>query len=220
MLLPAAWALAAGTPDFPAFLGTGLGAGLTGWGLRRWGRSSHSGGAEALHPREALATVGLVGWWPPWWPRCLGLVGELPLLHRRLLEATSGLTTTGATVLTTIEAHPPGVLFWRGLLHWLGGMGIIVLAIAILPRLEVGGLQLLRAEASDTANERLRPRLRDAARLVWSIYVGLTALAALLLWARGLSLFDALVHAFGTIATASSPATRPASRPSRIQWWS
>jgi len=205
MLLPAAWALAAGTPDFPAFLGAGLGAGLTGWGLRRWGRSSHSGGAEALHPREALATVGL-GWVVASLVAAVPLAwsGSFPSFTDAFFEATSGLTTTGATVLTAIEAHPPGVLFWRGLLHWLGGMGIIVLAIAILPRLEVGGLQLLRAEASGTANERLRPRLRDAARLVWSIYVGLTALAALLLWARGLSLFDALVHAFGTIATAGS----------------
>lgn len=203
MSLPLGWSLYYHTPDRWAFLAAGLISVLAGLALRFWSRHETRGHDETLHQKEALAAVGL-GW------VVASLVAALPLawsgsfasLTDAFFEATSGLTTTGASVLTDIEAQPPGVLFWRSFLHWLGGMGIIVLAIAILPRIELGGMQLLRAEASGTANERLRPRLRNAARLVWYIYLGLSAIEALLLWGRGLSLFDALIQTFGTIATA------------------
>ena len=203
MTLPLGWSLYYEAPDRSAFLAAGLVSAALGLALRLWGRSGVRVHDEALHQKEALVVVGL-GWLVASLVAALPLAwsGSFPSLTDAFFEATSGLTTTGATVLTEIEAQPPGVLFWRSFLHWLGGMGIIVLAIAILPRLELGGMQLLRAEASGTANERLRPRLRNAARLVLFIYLGLSALEALLLLARGLSLFDALIQTFGTIATA------------------
>lgn len=203
MSLPLGWSLYYQTSDGSAFLSAGLASATLGLAIRLWSRDPQRQQGEPLHQKEALVAVGL-GW------VVAALVAALPLAWSggfasftdAFFEATSGLTTTGASILTDIEAQPPGVLFWRSFLHWVGGMGIIVLAIAILPRLELGGMQLLRAEASGTASERLRPRLRNTARLIWLIYLGLTALEAFLLWARGLSPFDALIQTFGTIATA------------------
>lgn len=116
-------------------------------------------------------------------------------------ETMSGFTTTGATILEDVEALPHGLLFWRSLTHWLGGMGIIVLSLAILPMLGVGGMQLFKAEVPGPVVDKLQPRIQDTAKLLWGVYVVFSAAETLLLMAGGLSLFDALCQTFGTMAT-------------------
>jgi len=135
--------------------------------------------------------------------------GSLPFLFTgtihgfipAVFESMSGFTTTGATVFSEIEALPHGILFWRSFTHWLGGMGIIVLAIAILPYLGVGGMQLFKAEVPGPTPERLRPRITQTAKLLWYVYLGMTVLETLLLMAGGMDLFDASTHTFATLAT-------------------
>ena len=129
------------------------------------------------------------------------LTGTLASPVAAFFEAMSGFTTTGATVFSDVEALPHGVLFWRSLTQWLGGMGIIVLVIAILPFLGVGGMQLFRAEVPGPTPERLRPRITQTAKLLWLVYVGLTASQALLYLLGGMTLFDAVSHSFTTLAT-------------------
>jgi trk system potassium uptake protein TrkH len=129
------------------------------------------------------------------------LTGALDSPTAAVFEAMSGFTTTGATVFSDIEALPRGVLFWRSLTHWLGGMGIIVLVIAVLPFLGVGGMQLFRAEVPGPTPERLRPRITQTAKLLWLVYVGLTVLETGLYVAGGMGLFDAVNHSFATLAT-------------------
>ena len=116
-------------------------------------------------------------------------------------ESMSGFTTTGATVLTEIEHLSKAMLFWRSFSHWLGGMGIVVLAVAILPMLGVGGMQLFRAEAPGPQTDRLTPRIAQTAKLLWGVYILLSVLETLLLWVGDMTLFDALCHTFGTMAT-------------------
>ncbi len=116
-------------------------------------------------------------------------------------ESMSGFTTTGASILSDIEAVPHGLLFWRSLTHWLGGMGIIVLFIAVLPFLGVGGRELYRSEAPGPSKEGLRPRIMQTARTLWVIYVALTLIEIILLKIAGMSFFDAICHTFGTLAT-------------------
>ncbi|HEX5133672.1 MAG TPA: TrkH family potassium uptake protein [Candidatus Krumholzibacteria bacterium] len=129
------------------------------------------------------------------------LSGAIPSFTDAFFETVSGFTTTGASILTEIEGLPHGVLFWRSLTHWIGGMGIIVLTVAILPFLGVGGMELYRAEGVRTAGDRLTPRITDTAKILWGVYVILTAVMTALLMVGGMSLFDALCHAFGAIAT-------------------
>ncbi|MBK1648233.1 TrkH family potassium uptake protein [Rhabdochromatium marinum] len=139
----------------------------------------------------------------------LGLVGALPFvlgLHLSLTDAVfesiSGFTTTGATVIVGLDALPQSILYHRQQIQWLGGMGIIVLAVAILPLMGVGGMQLYRAEASGVAKyEKPTPRIAETARALWLLYVGLTLLCALLYWLAGMNTFDAIGHAFTTVAT-------------------
>jgi len=122
-------------------------------------------------------------------------------------ETISGLTTTGSSILGDIEGLPNGLLFWRSLTHWLGGMGIVVLAVAIFPALGIGGYQLYRAEAAGPTTQRLSPRITATAKLLWGVYLLLTAAETFLLWMPTLwgdpkmSLFDALCQTFGTLAT-------------------
>lgn len=140
----------------------------------------------------------------------LGAFGSLPLIFLEepnlsladsVFEAFSGLTTTGATVLTGIEFLPKSVLFYRQQLQWLGGMGIIVLAVAVLPMLGVGGMQLYRAETPGPVKDsKMTPRIADTAKHLWYIYVSLTGACTLAYWAAGMSWFDAICHAFSTIA--------------------
>jgi trk system potassium uptake protein TrkH len=129
------------------------------------------------------------------------LTGTFSDFASSFFEAMSGYTTTGATVLNDIEAVPKGVLFWRSTTHWVGGMGIIVLAIAILPFLGIGGIQLFTAEAPGPGGDKLHPRITDTAKRLWLIYVVYTFLETLLLWIAGMSLFDAVNHAMSTVST-------------------
>ncbi|MDC0160729.1 TrkH family potassium uptake protein [Gemmatimonadales bacterium] len=137
-----------------------------------------------------------------------------------LFESMSGFTTTGATVFSNIEALPHGILLWRSMTHWIGGMGIIVLVIAVLPYLGIGGMQLFRAEVSGPAPERLRPRITQTAKLLWLVYFGMTAAIGLLYLLGGMSSFDAINHAFSTVATGgfSTKNTSFAEMSSFIQW--
>lgn len=142
----------------------------------------------------------------------LGVIGAIPLMLSdiprisptdALFESFSGLTTTGATVMTGIEHMPESLQYYRQQLQWLGGMGIIVLAVAILPMLGVGGMQLFRAEMSGPMpmkENKLTPRITETARALWYIYVALTAACALAYWLAGMSPFDAIGHAFSTVS--------------------
>ena len=116
-------------------------------------------------------------------------------------ETMSGLSTTGATILFDIEEVPRSLLFWRALTHWLGGMGIITLAIAIFPAMGVGGYQMFRGEVAGPSADRLRPRLAESVKVLWIVYVSLTALMSVFLYVGGMDVFDSLCHAFATLAT-------------------
>ncbi len=129
------------------------------------------------------------------------LSGTIPAVADAFFETVSGMTTTGATILTDIEALPKGILYWRSLTQWIGGMGIIVLTVAILPILGIGGIELFAAEAPGPTSDKVHPRIRETARRLWLLYVGLTALAALLLWLEGMTLYEAINHALTTMAT-------------------
>jgi trk system potassium uptake protein len=140
----------------------------------------------------------------------LGLSGAVPLLMSHAAEMTladavfesiSGLTTTGATVIEHIDPMPKSILFYRQQLQWLGGMGIIVLAVAILPLLGVGGMQLYRAETPGPMKDnKLTPRVTETAKALWYIYLGLTIVCALAYWVAGMTPFDAVCHSFSTVA--------------------
>jgi len=127
--------------------------------------------------------------------------GAIPDFSEAFFETVSGFSTTGATILTDIEVLPKSMLFWRAITHWLGGMGIIVLAVAVLPLLGIGGLQLLKAEAPGPTVDKISPRISETAKTLWGIYIGLTVVEAMLLNFAGMSYFDAFTHAFSTIAT-------------------
>lgn len=129
------------------------------------------------------------------------LGGTFKLYTDAFFETMSGFTTTGASVLANIEAQPPGILFWRSLTHWLGGMGIIVMSLAILPVLGLGGMQLYKAEVPGPTHDKLVPRVRQTARMLWVVYSIITLAEVVLLLAGGLSLFDSLAHTFGTMGT-------------------
>ncbi len=116
-------------------------------------------------------------------------------------ESMAGFTTTGASVLNNIENAPLGILFWRSMIQWIGGMGIIVFALAILPMLRTGGMQLFKAEVPEISVDKLRPRIIDTAKALWLIYIILTTIDTVLLFAAGMSLYDAICHAFTTMAT-------------------
>jgi trk system potassium uptake protein TrkH len=140
----------------------------------------------------------------------LALVGALPFLLLMqpqisyvdaVFESMSGLTTTGATIMTNIDGLPRGVLYYRQQLQWLGGLGIVVLAVAILPMLRIGGMQLYRAETPGPLKDsKLTPRITETAKALWLIYLGITVLCALAYWLGGMTLFDAVGHAFSTVA--------------------
>lgn len=129
------------------------------------------------------------------------LSGSIPSFTDAFFETMSGFTTTGATILTDIEAMPKSLLFWRSTTHWLGGMGIIVLTLAILPVLGVGGMQLFVAEAPGTTPARLHPRITETAKRLWFIYLILTMVLFIILMLGGMNFFESINHAFSTIAT-------------------
>ncbi|NNC71108.1 MAG: TrkH family potassium uptake protein [Flavobacteriaceae bacterium] len=127
--------------------------------------------------------------------------GSIPDFTNAFFETISGYTTTGASILNDIESLPRGILFWRSTTHWIGGMGIIVLTIAILPLLGIGGMELFAAEAPGPSADKLHPRITDTAKRLWYIYLGLTITEALLLKLAGMGIFDAVNHAMSTLST-------------------
>jgi trk system potassium uptake protein TrkH len=118
-----------------------------------------------------------------------------------LFETMSGLTTTGASILTDIEAMPKGLLFWRSMTQWIGGLGIIVLTVAIFPLLGIGGIELFVAESPGPTSDKVHPRISETAKRLWYVYVGLTLAAMGMYWAGGMTFFDAINHALTTLAT-------------------
>jgi trk system potassium uptake protein TrkH len=155
-----------------------------------------------LNHRQGMAIVG-ISW------AVAGVLGGVPLylsgdfltFSDAVFESISGFTTTGASVLTNVEAAQKCVLFWRALTHWLGGMGFIVLSVAILPFVGVGGMQLFKAEVPSPTPDRLAPRITDTASVLWKVYAALTAAEVALLMLGGLGWFDAVCQAFATMAT-------------------
>ena len=157
---------------------------------------------EMMSHREGMGVVA-IGW------TAAGFFGALPYywggvfdgFSDAFFESVSGFTTTGASVMAQIEVVSRGFLFWRNLTQWLGGMGIIVLSLAILPLLGIGGMQLYKAEVPGPVPDKLKPRIRDTAMVLWKVYVLFSAAEALLLMLGGMDLFEALCHTFGTTAT-------------------
>ncbi|MBW3548233.1 MAG: TrkH family potassium uptake protein [Actinobacteria bacterium] len=176
----------------PALLSVVLGTGL--WkGTRVPDRVSAASAFAAVG--WTWIAISAVGALPFWWS------GMLPALDDALFESVSGFTGTGATVLTPIEGNGAGLLLWRQATQWYGGMGVIVLAVAVLPLLGVGGFELLRAESPGPTSDRLAPRVRDTARRLWMVYLGLTVLIVVALFLTGLSPYDAVAHAMTTVST-------------------
>ena len=127
--------------------------------------------------------------------------GVVPSLTDAVFEASSGITTTGASVLTQIEGLPHGILFWRSMTHWLGGIGIVLFSVAILPLLGIGGMQLYKAEASGITGDKFVPRIKDMAKILVKVYLFLSFVMIVLLLISGMGLFDAFVHGVGSIST-------------------
>jgi trk system potassium uptake protein TrkH len=155
-----------------------------------------------LRLREAFAIVTL-GW------VVVSLFGSLPFLLSGAIpdftdayfETMSGYSTTGASILDDVEALPHGLLYWRSMTQWIGGMGIILLSVAILPLLGVGGMQLFQAEVPGVTVDKISPRLSQTAKILWGVYGLLTVVQMVLLWIGGMTLFDAVCHSFTTVAT-------------------
>ncbi|WP_268034177.1 TrkH family potassium uptake protein [Algoriphagus sp. PAP.12] len=129
------------------------------------------------------------------------LSAEIKSFQDALFETMSGLTTTGASILTDIEAMDKGLLFWRSMTQWIGGLGIIVLTVAIFPLLGIGGIELFVAESPGPTSDKVHPRISETAKRLWYLYVGLTVAATLLYWIGGMTFFDAINHALTTLAT-------------------
>ena len=199
MLLPIVVSLIFGDGQWLAFAGSFLiilGSGVVIW----WPVREQT---RELRLREGFLVVA--AFWI-----VLGLFGSVPLLLTdnpqlsltdAVFESMSGLTTTGATVLTGLAELPESILFYRQQLQWFGGLGIIVLAVAVLPMLGVGGMQLYRAETPGPVKDtRLTPRITETAKALWYVYLGITVLCALAYLLAGMGLFDAICHAFSTVA--------------------
>ena len=199
MLIPAFVALIYGDGGGKAFMQAFM-LSLTAGTLLWWPCHHHK---QELRSRDGFLIV--VAFW-----FVLGCLATLPLLlfdaphltvASAVFEAFSGLTTTGATVMTGLDNLPKAILFYRQFLQWLGGMGIIVLAIAIIPLLGIGGMQLYRAEMSGPMKEqKIRPRITETAKVLWMIYLSLTLSCALAYWLAGMSVFDAITHSFSTVS--------------------
>jgi len=152
--------------------------------------------------RDGFLIVSL-GWLSMSLLGCLPFIfsGSIPNLIHAIFETVSGFTTTGATILTDIEGQPHFILAWRSMTHWIGGMGIIVLTVAILPLLGVGGMQLFNAESPGLSPDKLHPRITGTAKRLWILYLLLTLAESIALYVAGMDLFDAVNHAMATMAT-------------------
>ena len=187
-----------GDDDVATLVGTGIGTSLVGsviWFFTKKERGE-------VRKREGYIIVS-IGW------IAMSLFGALPfVIHGSIpsytdafFETMSGFTTTGASILNDIESLPHGLLFWRSLTQWIGGMGIIVLSIAVLPILGIGGMQLFVAEVPGPTKDKIHPRVRETAKRLWGIYFIFTVAEIFLLLVGGMSLFDAICHSFTTMAT-------------------
>ncbi|BEQ14383.1 TrkH family potassium uptake protein [Desulfoferula mesophila] len=199
MLLPLGVALLYGENTWHAFAGGAFASLVLGAVLFWLFRDKDT---REMNHRQGMAIVG-ISW------AVAGLLGALPFylsgefagFGDAVFESVSGFTTTGASVLTNVEGCSKGVLFWRALTHWLGGMGFIVLSVAILPFVGVGGMQLFKAEVPSPTPDRLAPRITDTASVLWKVYAVITAAEVALLMLGGMDWFDATCHAFATMAT-------------------
>lgn len=185
--------------DFLPLLASGLGISLI--GILLWVTNKQLD-QNSIGKREGYIVVSMA------WV-IISLFGAIPFMlcgvtdsyTDAFFETISGFTTTGSTIFTDIEAIPKGILFWRSMTHWIGGMGIIVLSLAILPILGIGGMQLFVAEVPGVTPDKLHPRITQTAKRLWMIYVLLTFVQTILLALGGMNLFDSLCHAFATMAT-------------------
>ena len=186
-----------GGGDGPAFLYAALITLAAGQGL-----TMLPGGNMKMQARDGFAAVALC-----WIGLSLfgalpyTLAGVLPNYVDAVFETVSGFTTTGATVLTFIEGQPMGVLFWRAQTQWMGGMGVLVLALALVPKLGEGSVYLMRAESPGPIKSKLTPRVNDTAKILYSIYIGLTVAEAVCLRLAGMPWYDSVIHAFTSIST-------------------
>jgi len=198
MCIPAAVDLATGHPDWQVFLGAAVITVFIGASLMLSTRTV-KGTKLGLRQAFVLTTLSWLS---------IAAFGALPFAFSELemtaadsfFESMSGITTTGSTVIDNLDGAPPGILLWRALLQWLGGIGIIVMALAVLPMLSVGGMQLFQTEAFD-APDKVLPRAAQLAGAIGGIYLTLTFAWAVALWLAGMEGFDALAHAMTTIAT-------------------
>ncbi len=165
-------------------------------------RFATKGFKKSIKKREGYLVVSL-GWVTMSLSGALPYMfsGAIPTFTDAFFETMSGYTTTGASILQDIEIIPRSILFWRSTTHWIGGMGIIVLAIAILPLLGIGGMQMFAAEAPGPSADKLHPRITDTAKRLWLLYFGLTLFEAILLKLAGMDYFDAINHAMSTLST-------------------
>ena len=198
MLLGIPFSLYYGEGDFSALLFSGLitiGVGATAFFLTRK--------RERMISKRDGYLIVTMGWLMMSASGTLPYIlsGVIPDFASAFFETVSGYTTTGASVLTDIEAAPKGILFWRAVTHWIGGMGIIVLTIAILPILGIGGMQLFAAESPGPSTDKLHPRIQSTAKALWLIYVGMTVVETILLVFGGMSFYDAICHSFATVST-------------------
>ncbi|MBR1877473.1 MAG: TrkH family potassium uptake protein [Paludibacteraceae bacterium] len=198
MLVPTVAAWWYHEADLGAWVVSSLITWLSSWWMLLAGRNAE----KRVGEREGyviVATVWVVyslfGLLPYW------LSGALPSLTDAWYETMAGFTTTGSTVFTDVAAQTHSVLLWRALSQWIGGMGIIVLSVAILPMFGLGGMQLYSAEVTGVSYEKLSPRIADTAKHMWITYISLTIVEGLLLWLFGMRGFDALCHSMATIST-------------------
>ena len=207
MMVPALIAWGYNEPDLVGHLqsmGICMGIGIPVWLFTRKSRSLNNKDGFVIVTLSWLL-VALAGAMPFY------LSGAIPNFTDAWFESMSGVTTTGATIIGNpntlphlpngIESLTHGILYWRSFIQWIGGMGIIVFTIAILPLLGVGGVQLFKAEVPGPVSDKIRPRVKETAKILWMVYVGLTAAEAILLSISGMSWFDAICHAFTTLPT-------------------
>ena len=200
MLFPAAWSFYYKTPDLKALLVSSFITTIIGFMMFFFLKPPET--EKDIRYKEGFAIVTFT-WAIASFFGSLPFIfsGTLPNFADAYFETMSGFTTTGASVLTEIEGVYPGILFWRSLTHWLVGMGIVVLFIAILASLGSGGMQIYKAEYSGPSDDKIRPRLSETAKILWFTYLLLTLFEVLLLLAGGMTFYDSLCHTFGTLAT-------------------
>ncbi|TDI60303.1 MAG: TrkH family potassium uptake protein [Alphaproteobacteria bacterium] len=197
MLVPAAVDVFAGSQDWQVFASASLTTFFIGIGMFL----STRGAPQDLDLRQAFLLTAL-SW------VMIALFGSLPFIYAEmdlsvtdaLFESMSGITTTGSTIITGLDTAPPGILMWRSLLQWMGGIGIIVMAVAVMPMLQVGGMQLFRMESSDNS-EKILPRAAQIAGALALLYLCITIVCAISLWAAGMSIFESVAHAMTSVAT-------------------